>query len=256
MSVYFYRRCINMKKGIKIVALFAMLCSFCVIALPKAEVSAKSTYEMNYDELVEFWSQTDYFYQVYLAEVDKACYIYDVKADLRRYFKASLSDYVNFPWEIQAARPITYNFMADVMSKSNPEIYYTIKNQNVAYSLPEMLLDEINGQAPYLSHEDKMENVSILIGFLHDQGVYNVDQYKAWKANNGGRTAFEVYLQHVKDASDAWEKQITDQYIQMQQQRDQEVKDAYEAHEQWKQDIVQQGYAAQQAQLEALGISW
>lgn len=245
-----------MKKGLKVATLVAMVCAFFVIALPKSEVSAKSTYEMNYDELVEYWSQTDYFYQVYLAEVNQACYIYDVKADLRRYFKASLSDYVNFPWELQATRPYTYTFMADVMSRSNPEIYNTIKNQHVAYSLPEMLLDEINSLAPYLSHEEKMENVSILQGFLNSQGVYTVDQYKAWKANNGGKTAFEVYLHHVNDASDSWQKQITEQYNQMQQQRDQEIKEAYEAHEQWKQDIVQQGYAAQQAQLEALGISW
>lgn len=245
-----------MKKKISMILAVVFIASLFVAISPKVEAYAKSTYDMDYNEVCDYWSSRPEFFQVYYAEVDKAPYIYDIRNDVRKYFVASLIDYVQHPNELAATRPYTYNYMVGVMAQSNPSIYYTIQHGSYAFSLPEKIMDEMNSAAPYLSYEDKAQNVSVLVSFLNSQGVYTVEQYEWWKQQNGGKTAFEVYMHHIKDASDSWEEQIKAQAAAAQQAQEQMIKDAYQAHEEWKQDIMEQAAAAQQAQLDAIAQMW
>lgn len=247
-----------MKKKISMIVAMILIATFFVAVGPKVEASAKSTYEMSFNEVVDFWSSTGDFLQIYYMEYDKSPYIYDVKMDVKKYFAASLVDYVQHPNELAATRPYTYNYMVAVMSKSDPNLYYVIAHGDYAHSLPEMILDEMNVNAPYLTYEQKTQNVPVLVSFLNSQGVYTVDQYKNWKNMNGGKTAFEVYMHHISDASDAWVnaqnaqwQAIQAQAAQAQAEVQQQIADAQAAQQQMQENLQQQIADAQAAQQEA-----
>lgn len=259
-----------MKKSLMMLLTAILMCTVLVGVLPKETTYAKSTFEMNYDELINYWSVQPYYYQVYYAEVNNSSYIYDIKMDSRKYFVASLTDYCICPNELAQTRPLTYKFMADVMAVSDPAIYNGIRNGNISYSLPELLLEEMNRQAPYLSAQDRNNNIPILVSYLNSQGVYNVNQYNEWKKMNGGKTAYEVYIHHLKDPSDAWlaqanaaaeaqaklQQQINETAAANQAQLEADIAAATQAQQDYQNNLVEQAMAIQQQQMDLINNFW
>ena len=246
-----------MKKSLLMFLTSAFLALGVMVVLPQTEVRANAYTDMNYDQVVDFWSSQPAFYNIYMQEVGKSQYVWNVKSNIKEYFKASLTDYCLHPDILQNERPMTFSYMQGVISLSNPSIYYGIINSGYSYTLQEKLLEEMNSIAPYLSYKDKCDNVAILTSYLNHQGVYTVDQYENWKNLNGGMTAFEVYCHHVKDLSDSWtdaikqateaqnayNQQVMQQAQEQQDQLNQQIQDAYEQQQQMmqqQQDMMNQ----------------
>lgn len=185
---------------------------------------------LNYDQVIDFWSSQPAFQPIFAQEAPLSPYEWNVKTNVKSYFRASLTDYCIHPDNLNN-RPYTKAYMQGVIANSNPYIYQQIVNNNYSFIIQEKLLEEMNCLAPYLSYQDKCQNVAILTSFLNSQGVYTVDQYENWKQQNGGQTAFEVYCHHVSDASDAWS---------------QSIKDASKAQQDYNQAFAQAAYDEQQ----------
>jgi len=213
-------------------------------------VNATSYTDMNYDQVVSFWSTQPAFTQVYLQEAPLSPYTWDVKADITRYFKASLTEYCVNPGNMKASRPLTYGYMQGVVMYSNPAIYQVIVSGNHAWTLQEALLDEVNRIAPYLDSKSKSENVAILTSYLNHQGVYTVDQYNDWKKRNNNQTAFEVYCHHIKDASDAWTNYIKDASVAQAAYNQQVIDNAYQQQQEMNEQMQQKAQDAMQQQQE------
>ena len=238
-----------MKKRLLMLVAAAFLI-FGVALISSESVNATPYTDMNYDQVVAFWSTQPAFTQVYLKEAALSPYTWDVKADITKYFKASLTEYCVNPGNMQATRPLTYGYMQGVIMYSNPLIYQVIVSGNHAWTLQEALLDEINKMAPYLDAKSKSENVAILTSYLNHQGVYTVDQYNVWKERNGGMTAFEVYCHQIKDASDAWTQSIKDASAAQAAYNQQFIDNAYEQQQAMNEQIQQDTENAMQQQQE------
>ena len=235
---------------IKIVCAILLVGMISAVA-PKYEVSAyTSYYDMNYDEVCGFWSSQPAFYQIYLAEYQKSGYSDQVKFNILTYFKCSLNDFVWNNSALQQSRPLTYNYVQAVLSVSNPNIINVIKGNTSSESLRAVLMEEMKDKAPYLTYNERCQNADILLELLKKVGVTNKDQYKLWKKANGGKTAFEVFINHVLDYNDYWNKvkQATIETAMEQQEKQQEefqenVEKAYEEQQnqiQEMQDILQE----------------
>lgn len=240
-----------MKKRLLMILTVAMLVFGVAVVVPNEEVKANAYTDMNYDQVVAFWSSQAAFQTIFVQEAMLSPYEWGVKTDITRYFKASLTDYCLNPNNLNN-RPYTKAYMAGVIANSNPYIYQEIVCGDHAFTLQEKLLDEMNQIAPYLSYNDKCENVSILTSFLNHQGVYTVDQYNNWKNNNGGKTAFEVYCHQINDASDAWTNAIKAASAAQNAQLQQIGQDAYEQQQQMEAQMSQQMQDAMQQQQDMM----
>ena len=234
-----------MKKrfGIFLTAFIVMVSVMCVI--PTTEVKAVDYYSMNFDQIVDFWSSQPGFQPIFAAEAMNSPYEWNIKTNVKTYFRASLVDYCVHP-DVLNNRPYTKAYCQGVVANMNPYIYQELVCGHHSFTIQERLLEEMNAIAPYLSYDAKCKNVAILASYLNSQGVYTVDQYEAWKVKNGGMTAFEVYCHQVKDLSDEWTNQVKaasaaqDQYFdqvaqqtqEAQEQIQQQISDAYEQQQQ------------------------
>lgn len=196
-----------MKKTVVKIISSLLIAAFIVASFPCNEVNAYTCYgDMTYDEVCAFWSSQPAFYIVYNDEYQKSGYSDQVKYNLLTYFKCSLNDSVWNASQMKKDRPETYNYMQSVLGMSSPDVYRVITGQTSNESLRAKLMDEMKDQAPYLTYNERCQNADILLQLLKNVGVYNKDQYKAWKKAMGGKTAFEVFIDHVLDYNDYWNK--------------------------------------------------
>lgn len=239
---------------VKVVCAILLIGTICAVA-PQYEVSAYTNYyDMNYDEVCSFWSSQPAFYQIYLAEYQKSGYSDQVKFNILTYFKCSLNDFVWNNSALQKSRPLTYNYMQAVLSLSNPGIVDVIKGSSSSESLRAKLMEEMKNLAPYLSYNERCQNADILIELLKNIGITNKDQYKAWKKVNGGKTAFEVFIDHILDYNDYWakinQKNIKKVMDQKAEEEQEFVEAAEEAHEEQQNQIQEMQQIIQQQQEE------
>lgn len=184
-----------MKKKLLMIITALMMTVGVVAVAPKAEVKAATNYAaMNYSELVGFWSAQPLFDTIYQAEKDKSDYASVIKENKVEYFKASLSDYANRPASVQATRPLTYNYMRDVLALSDPNMINYLKG---CYPAGDNLWNKVRAEVKshmWWASDDEVKAVTDqVVNRLACENVKSVSDYDNWKGARGGRDAYIVY---------------------------------------------------------------
>lgn len=185
-----------MKKTlIKLITAVLLIGAFGLVA-PKTDVQAYTCYgDMTYEEVCTYWSSTPLWKQIFDLESANSGYLDNAKADLYTYFKVSLNDYVWKPDAVAASRPLTSNYLRDVLAFSNPNIVNVIRGgQTDPSELRSVLWSEVKYCAPQFSDSDVSKCVDELLGCLRGCGVDTVAKYDGWKRLHGGRSAFEYFM--------------------------------------------------------------
>lgn len=184
-----------MKKKLLMIITALMMTVGVVAVAPKAEVKAATNYAaMNYGELVSFWSAQPLFDTIYQAEKDKSDYASVIKENKVEYFKASLSDYANRPDSVKATRPLTYNYMRDVLALSDPNMINYLRG---CYPNGENLWNKVRSEVKshmWWASDDEIKAVTDqVVNRLASENVNSVSSYDNWKSARGGRDAYIVY---------------------------------------------------------------
>lgn len=209
-----------MKKKLLMLLATAFLAIGIIAVAPKETVHADAFTDMNYEQVVSYWSAQPAFAQVYAQEAAGSIYDAGVKNDCTSYFVAGLRDYCFNPEYLRIYCPLTYGYMAGVLSYSNPWIYqYIVYGTYQMYSLYDVLLSEVSGFTMHkVDYYYRNEIVNVLIAYLHAEGVYTVDQYNGWKEKKG-MTAYEYYLGKIHEFEAAKITSIQDATAQAEAQK-------------------------------------
>lgn len=245
-----------MKKAIEKLAILVIAVTVLMTTVMPTDVNAYTCYaDMTYDEVCAYWSSQSSFYQIYIAERDKSGYSDQVKFNTLTYFKCSLNDVVWKENIVRTTRPQTYNYLKAVLNLSGPHVYNTIAGKESSDSLRAVLMEEMRIQAPYLTYNERCQNADVILELLKKNGVTTKSQYEFWKRMNGGKTAFEIYINHILDYNDYWNK--INQMNQANQAAIDEInrqqeQAAQQMQQQWEQQQAQaqQAMEQQQAQME------
>ena len=183
-----------MKKTLIKILSAVLLCGAFAVAAPKAEVQAYTSYsDMTYEEVCKYWSSTPLWKQLYDLEASKSDYLDNAKADLCTYFKVSLSDFVNREASVTSNRPLTANYLREVIKLSNSNLVTYVKGAQSSSSLYDVLKSEVKSCAKGISDSDAGACATELKGYLNNSGVYTVSEYDTWKKNHGCN-AFEFFM--------------------------------------------------------------
>ena len=183
-----------MKKTLIKIISAVLLCGAFALIAPKQDVQAYTgTWDMNYEEACTYWSATPLWKQMYDLESAKSGYLDNAKADLKTYFKVTLNDYIWKPDAVAASRPLTANFMRDMLKLTNPNIVNVVRGSVNNGSLAEVLRNEVRSMAPDFSGAEVNACAAELGDCLGRVGVGTIGQYDDWKAKTGC-TAFEFFM--------------------------------------------------------------
>lgn len=184
-----------MKKSLVKIISAILICGAFVFTAPTQDVKAyTSTMDMTYEEACAYWSATPLWKQMYDLESAKSGYLDNAKADLKTYFIVTLNDYIWKPDAVIASRPLTANFMRDMLKLTNPNIVNVVRGSVCTYQdVTEVLRAEVCNLAPSFSAGEVNSCADELRGYLHCAGVDSIGQYNDWKAITKC-TAFEFYM--------------------------------------------------------------
>ena len=185
-----------MNKKITMFIASIMMAMAMVVALPKAEVKADTVNPacLDFDSAIAYWANTPLFKEIYALEVAKADYAQVTKDNKLNYFRASLVDAVNRPDSVKGPRPLTYQFMMDMLKLSNPNFIGIIQGNNGGMSSLRIQVEtEVGYFVPNAPADEKGRIASDLVGKLNSCGVTTLADYDVWKYYHGGLTAFEVW---------------------------------------------------------------